>query len=67
MIERVDPDGPWVDEMEEEMLLEAEAEAAALVQAEFEALPVEEQERQLQDMTTLLAAEEAAAPAEVKV
>lgn len=67
LIERVDPDGPWVDEMEEEMLLEAEAEAAALVQAEFEALPVEEQERQLQDMTTLLAAEEAAAPAEVKV
>lgn len=67
LIERVDPEGPWVDEMDEEMLLEAEAEAAALVQAEFEALPVEEQERQLQDMTTLLAAEEAAAPAEVKV
>ncbi|POY70391.1 hypothetical protein BMF94_6672 [Rhodotorula taiwanensis] len=58
LIERVDPEGPWVDEMEEEMLLEAEAEAAALVQSEFEALPAAEQEQRLQDMATMLAAEE---------
>ncbi|GAA5871911.1 hypothetical protein JCM3774_000726 [Rhodotorula dairenensis] len=68
LIERVDPEGPWIDEMEEEMLLEAEADAAALVQAEFEALSVEEQERQLQSMATMLAAEAEATPSsEVKV
>lgn len=67
LIERVDPEGPWVDEMDEEMLLEAEAEAAALVQAEFEAMPAEEQAQRLQDMATMLSAEEQVSEEQTRV